>query len=211
MKKKNSIILIVIIVLFATLLVGGNILYQKLSKQVEEQDQQKLQEEQEEQETSTTTEEELAMDFTVYGKDGEEIKLSHFQGKKPVVVNFWASWCDPCKEEMPYFQEAIEQYGDEVEFLMVIEQYGDEVEFLMVNLTDGMRETVEKADKFIKESGYDMDIVYDLDLDATYTYYISSIPRTLFINRDGTLYYDYMGRITKEFLNSSIEKILEQS
>ncbi|HIS63665.1 MAG TPA: TlpA family protein disulfide reductase [Candidatus Scybalomonas excrementigallinarum] len=198
MKKKNSIILIVIIVLFATLLVGGNILYQKLSKQVEEQDQQKLQEEQEEQETSTTTEEELAMDFTVYGKDGEEIKLSHFQGKKPVVVNFWASWCDPCKEEMPYFQEAIEQYGDEVEFLMV-------------NLTDGMRETVEKADKFIKESGYDMDIVYDLDLDATYTYYISSIPRTLFINRDGTLYYDYMGRITKEFLNSSIEKILEQS
>ena len=198
MKKKNSIILIVIIVLFATLLVGGNILYQKLSKQVEEQDQQKLQEEQEEQETSTTTEEELAMDFTVYGKDGEEIKLSDFQGKKPVVVNFWASWCDPCKEEMPYFQEAIEQYGDEVEFLMV-------------NLTDGMRETVEKADKFIKKSGYDMDIVYDLDLDATYTYYISSIPRTLFINRDGTLYYDYMGVISKEFLNSSIEKILEQS
>ena len=99
---------------------------------------------------------------------------------------------------MPYFQEAIEQYGDEVEFLMV-------------NLTDGMRETVEKADKFIKESGYDMDIVYDLDLDATYTYYISSIPRTLFINRDGTLYYDYMGVISKEFLNSSIEKILEQS
>lgn len=195
MKKKNSIILIVIIVLFAILLVGGNILYQKLSKQVEEQEQQELQEEQE---TSTSTEEELAMDFTVYGKDGEEIKLSHFQGKKPVVVNFWASWCDPCKEEMPYFQEAIEQYGDEVEFLMV-------------NLTDGMRETVEKADKFIKESGYDMDIVYDLDLDATYTYYISSIPRTLFINRDGTLYYDYMGRITKEFLNSSIEKILEQS
>lgn len=195
MKKKNSIILIVIIVLFAILLVGGNILYQKLSKQVEEQEQQELQEEQE---TSTSTEEELAMDFTVYGKDGEEIKLSDFQGKKPVVVNFWASWCDPCKEEMPYFQEAIEQYGDEVEFLMV-------------NLTDGMRETVEKADKFIKESGYDMDIVYDLDLDATYTYYISSIPRTLFINRDGTLYYDYMGRITKEFLNSSIEKILEQS
>ena len=195
MKKKNSIILIVIIVLFAILLVGGNILYQKLSKQVEEQEQQELQEEQE---TSTSTEEELAMDFTVYGKDGEEIKLSHFQGKKPVVVNFWASWCDSCKEEMPYFQEAIEQYGDEVEFLMV-------------NLTDGMRETVEKADKFIKESGYDMDIVYDLDLDATYTYYISSIPRTLFINRDGTLYYDYMGRITKEFLNSSIEKILEQS
>ena len=197
MKKKNSIILIVIIVLFAILLVGGNILYQKLSKQVEEQDQQKLQEEQEEQETSTTTEEELAMDFTVYGKDGEEIKLSHFQGKKPVVVNFWASWCDPCKEEMPYFQEAIQQYGDEVEFLMV-------------NLTDGMRETVEKADKFIKESGYDMDIVYDLELDATNTYFIYSIPRTLFINRDGTLYYDYMGVITKEFLNSSIEKIIEQ-
>ncbi|MBS6561368.1 MAG: TlpA family protein disulfide reductase [Clostridiales bacterium] len=194
MNKKNSIILIIIIILFAALLVGGNILYQKLSKQVEKQEQQELQEEQE---TSTTTEEELAMDFTVYGKDGEEIKLSDFQGKKPVVVNFWASWCGTCKEEMPYFQEAIQQYGDEVEFLMV-------------NLTDGMRETVEKADKFIKESGYDMDIVYDLELDATNTYFIYSIPRTLFINRDGTLYYDYMGVITKEFLNSSIEKIIEQ-
>lgn len=194
MNKKNSIILIIIILLFAALLVGGNILYQKLSKQVEKQEQQELQEEQE---TSTTTEEELAMDFSVYGKDGEEIKLSDFQGKKPVVVNFWASWCGSCKEEMPYFQEAIQQYGGEVEFLMV-------------NLTDGMRETVEKADKFIKESGYDMDIVYDLELDATNTYFIYSIPRTLFINRDGTLYYDYMGVITKEFLNSSIEKIIEQ-
>ena len=59
-----------------------------------------------------------AADFTVYDKDGNAVKLSDFEGK-PVVVNFWASSCQPCQLEMPYFQSAYETYHDEIAFLMV--------------------------------------------------------------------------------------------
>lgn len=200
-EKKTGIILILTIVLLALLLIGGNIAYKILAKNVQEQQITKQESSKNEvnmeEESEATTEESLAMDFTVYDKDGKEVRLSDFRGEKPVVVNFWASWCPPCKEEMPYFQEAINKYGDEVEILMV-------------NLTDGERETIEKADEFIKESGYEMNVLYDLDFNATNTYLLYSIPRTLFITKDGALYYDHMGMISEEILNSNIEKIIEQ-
>ncbi|MBP3544577.1 MAG: TlpA family protein disulfide reductase, partial [Lachnospiraceae bacterium] len=86
------------------------------------------------QEAATTVEEETtepekvpAPDFTVIDAEGNEVKLSDMRGK-PVVVNFWASWCGPCKMEMPEFEE-------------VYKELGDEVHFMMVNLTDGWQET----------------------------------------------------------------------
>ena len=60
----------------------------------------------------------LAPDFTVEDTDGNKYKLSDFRGK-PVIVNFWASWCGPCKMEMPDFEELYKQYGEEINFLMV--------------------------------------------------------------------------------------------
>ena len=59
-----------------------------------------------------------AFDFTVYDEEGNAVKLSDFEGK-PVVLNFWASWCGPCKSEMPDFEEAYGEYGEEIQFLMV--------------------------------------------------------------------------------------------
>lgn len=140
---------------------------------------------------------EKAKDFTVYDEENNEVKLSDYIGKKNVVVNFWASWCTPCKAEMPYFNEAMKTYKDE------------NVEFLMVNLTDGMRETKEKAKEFIKEAGYDMDIVYDLDADAVMTYYLNAVPRTLFIDIEGNIQYDNIGIITYDMLNSNIENLIK--
>lgn len=141
---------------------------------------------------------EKAKDFTVYDEDNNEVKLSDFIGEKNIVVNFWASWCPPCKAEMPYFDEAMKKYKDE------------NVEILMVNLTDGMRETKETAKAFIEEEGYDMDIVYDLDSDAAMTYYLNAVPRTLFIDIDGNIKYDHPGMISDSALNNNIEKLLNK-
>ena len=80
----------------------------------------------------------LAPDFTVYDKDGKPVKLSDFRGK-PVVLNFWASWCGPCQSEMPTFNE---KYGE----------LGDEIHFLMVNLTDSAAEK-ENALSLIAQKG----------------------------------------------------------
>ncbi len=140
-----------------------------------------------------------AVDFTVYDKDNNEVKLSDYKGKKAVVVNFWASWCSPCKYEMPYFQEATNKYNNE------------DLEILMVNLTDGMRETKGSAEGFMKDEGYNMNVMFDIDLDAANKYRLNAIPRTVFIDKEGNLVYDHVGIIDKEILNENINKIINEN
>ena len=140
----------------------------------------------------------LAPDITVYDQEGNEVHLSDYRNKKPVVVNFWASWCPPCKEEMPYFQNAADRYGDEVEILMV-------------NLTDGSRETKDKANAFIAQNGYQMKVLFDTEMDATYTYRLYSIPQTMFIDREGRMIYEHVGMISQNKLDSNIEALISDS
>lgn len=115
-----------------------------------------------------------APDFTVYDADGNPVKLSDMEGK-PVVVNFWASWCPPCKAEMPDFEA-------------MYKKYGDRVVFMMVNMTDGMQETREQGLKHVQDHGYTFPVYFDLDMDAAYTYYVTTLPQTYFITADGDLY-----------------------
>ena len=145
---------------------------------------------------SLQTEVKQANDFTVYHEEGNVVKLSDVKDKKPVVVNIWASWCGPCREEMPYFEEAIREYGDDVEILMV-------------NLTDGKRETKEKALKFLEDNNLDMKVVFDKELSAANAYNIMGIPRTIFINKAGEVAYDREGLIDKNTLFDNINKIIK--
>ena len=135
----------------------------------------------------------LAPDFTVYDREGNPHKLSDFFGK-PIVLNFWASWCGPCKMEMPDFQE---------KYL----ELGEEVQFLMVNLTDGQRETVDVASAFIDSQGYTFPVFYDTTTEAAYTYGVYSIPTSYFIDAQGQPIAHAQGAIDGATLQRGIDMI----
>ena len=135
-----------------------------------------------------------APDFTVYDAEGNEITLSALMDGKPTVLNFWASWCGPCRSEMPHIQEAYERLGGEVSFVMI-------------NMTDGQRETQESAEEYMAESGWTFPIYFDSDYDAAMTYGAYSLPQTYFIDAEGRLIAAARGSMSAVVLQSGIDMI----
>lgn len=132
-----------------------------------------------------------APDFTAYDADGNAVQLSDYFGK-PLVLNFWASWCGPCKSEMPAFQQAYEQE--------------DGVQFLLVNMTGG-RETQADAEALLEEEGYTFPVLFDLDLDAAMTYGVAALPTTYFLDAEGNLVAWAQGAINEQTLQQGLEMI----
>ncbi len=145
---------------------------------------------------SSTSEALMAPDFTVYDAEGNAVSFSDFSGK-PVVINFWATWCGYCVKEMPAFEKAAAEFGDKVVFMMI-------------NVTDGYSETKEAAMEFVEKNGFSFPVYYDTDLSATYAYGASSLPATAFVKANGELMKGQIGMMSEETLYGYIEKLLEK-
>ena len=184
---------------FVFLLGGAYLLYNRLAQNADPNQLVTQDEPQGEEGASESHTEEpekiVAPDFTVYTLDGTEVHLSDFIGK-PIVLNFWASWCGPCKLEMPGFHE---------KYL----ELGNEVSFLMVNVTTG-RETLESASDFIKTNNYTFPVFYDTQSNAALTYGAYSLPTTYFIDAEGYAIAQATGSINSATLQQGIDLILPQ-
>lgn len=189
--------LTIAIISFALVIVLANVLYNKLAKDYDMGDglvtEDTTVSTEKDTQSESDTEKNIAPDFTVVDKDNAEVNLESFFGK-PIVLNFWASWCGPCKSEFPEFQTAYEEYGEEIEFLMV-------------NMTDGRRETKELADAFIQSEGYSLPVYYDVNQDGAYTYGVYSLPTTYFIDSQGNLVAYAQGAIDMDTLKKGIDMI----
>ena len=193
---KNKKTLLILVLIFVLLLGGASVLYTWLGRQITP-DQLAVQETQEQttgDETNDAGQQNtLAPAFIVFDAEGNETSLSDYIGK-PIVLNFWASWCGPCQMEMPDFHE---KYLD----------IGEDIHFLMINMTDGSRETVESASGFIAEKGYTFPVFYDTESNAAMTYSVYSLPTTFFIDDDGYIIARAVGAIDEETLQRGIDMI----
>jgi thiol-disulfide isomerase/thioredoxin len=138
----------------------------------------------------------LAPDFTLTSLDGETITLSDLRGR-PVLVNIWASWCTPCKAEMPAIQKVYDQYRDQG--------------FIVLAVNATRQDSAAAAQAFITQGGYTFPVLLDPQGEAARLYLMRALPTSAFIGRDGVVTRVVIGGpMPDALLRSQVERILAE-
>lgn len=128
-------------------------------------------------------------EFQFTEANGTTVKLSELRGKR-VLINFWATWCGPCRAEMPDLERARQQYGDDVVILGV-----------------NKLEALEQIKPFAEELKVGFKLIANPEGDISERYGAKNIPITYFVNRDGTIGHRRLGVMNYEFISEQIEKL----
>lgn len=132
----------------------------------------------------------LAPEATLYTVDGKRIELSEFYGRKPVYLKFWATWCVPCRQQMPHFENAWQRYGEKVEVVAV-------------NL--GLNDDVTDVRRFLGETKLSMPVAIDSDGELAATFGVVVTPMHVLIDAEGRI--AYVGHEAGAELDSALEKL----
>ncbi|MYL64964.1 redoxin domain-containing protein [Bacillus hwajinpoensis] len=132
----------------------------------------------------------IAPNFKLQTLNGEAVQLSDYRGKR-VIVNFWATWCPPCRAEIPDFQKLYEK---------------KDVEILAVNLTE-TEESTEGVEEFVKEFGMTFPVVMDENSDVSNTYQVSAYPTSYMIDSNGRIQFVAMGALNYDLMIQEYEKM----
>ncbi|MEA3335670.1 MAG: TlpA disulfide reductase family protein [Chloroflexota bacterium] len=134
-----------------------------------------------------------APDFLVVNKDGSTSSLSDWQGQ-PVVINFWASWCGPCKAEMPEFVEAYEAHREDG--------------LVILGINADLQKQEEKALEFMDEYRVSFPVALERRNEIMRLFETTGLPTTVFIDREGNVAGIWKGYLSRELLDEFIAKIL---
>lgn len=148
---------------------------------------------------STQTDTPPAPDFTLVDQFGTTHTLSDYKGKT-VFLNFWATWCPPCRAEMPEIQELYEDYGSNNEDVIILG---------IASPDYGQEGSVEDITAFLEENGYTYPVVMDTGGMMAYTYGVNAYPTTFMIDAEGNVFGYVSGQITKDIMISIIEQTQE--
>ena len=133
---------------------------------------------------------------TVYTDTGEPLTLVEIAAGKPLVMNFWATWCPYCIKEMPDYET-------------LHAEYGDRVSFAFVDVADGKRETVQGASEWMNDNGYDLPTFYDTTLEASYAFGATSLPTTVIVAANGDILDISVGAIDLALMRKALDSVLK--
>ena len=138
---------------------------------------------------------EIAIDFTLKDQYGNEHTLSGYRGKT-IFLNFWGTWCPPCRGEMPYIQEIYNEYGENSNNIIILGVAAPNL---------GREGSEEEIVSFLEENNYTFPVVMDFGGELVYKYGIGGFPTTFIINEDGEVVNKIVGAMDKENMKMMIE------